>query len=114
MNTQNKKSREETDGRKSANMLVEIKGRIDQHVAAVHDACRDYLAQQEKSEASALREITIEIRVSLDEPKSPLFDAPKTSMECWDSTYICGKSPTGYTYCTKRICVITEPVIISP
>jgi hypothetical protein len=97
----------------NTNELVKFKDSINEQVAAVHAACRDFLAQQGQTGASVPREIRIDIRVSLDAPESPArASLAERSIECWDRTYVCGKGPSGYTYCTQRLCMIVDPVTV--
>lgn len=96
---------------KNTRALLLFSDSIDAHIAALHAACRDLLAQKDANGAPT-REVRIEIRSSLDPAAPSEYSSPTTdrSIECWDHTYPCGKDPNGYVYCSVRVCMIVESV----
>jgi hypothetical protein len=114
MDSQHEKPTKNMIDRNNTSVLVKFKDSINEQVAAIHAACRDFLARQGQTDTSVPREIRIDIRVSLDAPESPsrALVSADSSMECWDHTYPCGKSPSGYIYCTQRVCMIVGPVTV--
>lgn len=94
--------------------LSELTDSINEQVAALHAVCRDFLARQDRGENPVPREIRIDIRSSLDDPESQTraLTTAESSMECWDHTYVCGKSAAGYIYCTNKVCMIVGPVTV--
>lgn len=103
-----------TDG-SNTRALMEFKDGINEHIDALHTACRDFFARQGESNKSVPREIRIEIRSSLDGPESPkrALANDERSVECWDYDYICGKYANGDPiYCSVLICIIVGPVTL--
>ena len=97
-----------------ARTLGEFTESINEQVAALQAACRDFLAQQGQTKKNVPREIRIEIRSSLDDPESQtrVLATAERSMDCWDHTYVCGKSESGYIYCSHKVCMIVGPITV--
>jgi hypothetical protein len=98
----------------NARTLSEFKDSINEQVAALQAVCRDFLARQGQTEKNVPHEIRIEIRSSLDDPESRtrVLATAESSMDCWDHTYICGKSTSGYIYCSQKVCMIVGPITV--
>lgn len=98
----------------SARTLSEFADSINEQVNALQATCRDFLARQEQTEKRSPREIRIALRSSLDDPESQthVLATAERSMDCWEHTYVCGKSTSGYIYCTATVCMIVEPITL--
>ena len=63
------------------------------------------------------REIRIDIRTGLDEPRPPAhaLESDKHMMECWDAIYVCGHFLTGEPYyCSVTVYEVVETITVTP
>lgn len=102
-----------TDGN-NTRALVEFKDSINEHIDALHTACRDFFGRQGESNKPVPREIQIDIRSGMNRSESPARAlANDERSECWDYDYICGKYANGDPiYCSVLICIIVGPVTV--
>jgi hypothetical protein len=87
-------------------LLNLLQDRLSGEVAAIHAAALELLSGQQGPAPSALR---MSINVEPGEATEPRPEsAPATyAATCWDHTYACGKSTTGYIMCTVQICMFS-------
>lgn len=88
-------------------VLFDLAESVTSHVAALQAAGRDLLMRRANAGMPVPTEIKFEIKVGPggDQPTTdPLL---RQSVECWDHTYACGKSESGYVMCTAHVCMIT-------
>lgn len=86
-------------------LLTMLQERLSGEIAAIHAAGLEMLSGQHGPAASAVRlSINVEPESSPEPGREP---AANRSATCWDYTYVCGKTPTGYTECTVHICMYT-------
>ena len=87
-------------------LLSMLQERLSGEVAAIHAAALEMLSGQQGAAPSALRmSITVEPEIEPEPARQPL--AANRSTTCWDHTYACGKSESGYIMCTVHICMYT-------
>lgn len=81
--------------------LEDFRRDVRDQIEAILTAGRDML------EHGSGGELPTGARVELSVGANPAEDdATIRSVDCWDHTYACGKSPSGYIYCTVRVCMI--------
>ena len=87
-------------------LLTLLQERLSGEVAAIHAAALELLSGQQGPAPSALR---LSINVEPGEATEPHPEpGPATyAATCWDHTYACGKSESGYIMCTVHICMYT-------
>jgi hypothetical protein len=87
-------------------LLTMLQERLSGEVAAIHAAALDLLSGQQGPAPSAVR---MSINVEPQGVPEPGQDPPVAtySASCWDHTYACGKSESGYIMCTVQICMYT-------
>lgn len=99
----------------SSEMGQEFRDLVSEHVEALRKTAEAYLSTNQKAGDNVPRELRVQISVGLNNPDG---DAPapaaNAGRDCWDATYICGKGPTGYMYCTRKVCIEIGPVEVLP
>jgi hypothetical protein len=87
-------------------LLTLLQERLSGEVAAIHAAALELLSGQQGPAPGAVRmSINVEPKdASEQHQESP---AATYSASCWDHTYACGKSESGYIMCTVQICMYT-------
>lgn len=105
-----------TRSNSNANALNEFADCIKEQITALKESCREFLDRQCQTDKNCPREIKIEIGSSLDNPDSPTprFVTLNDSSDCWTNTYHCGKTTSGYIYCSQTICMYAGPVTVAP
>lgn len=81
--------------------LTDFRQGISEQISAIFAAGREIL--DNGSGAEMPTGVRVELSVGPDPAES---SAANRSVECWDHTYVCGKSTSGYIYCTNRVCMI--------
>lgn len=83
-----------------------LQERLSGEVAAIHAAALELLSGQQGTPPSAVRmSINVEPEPTPAPDREPV--AANRSATCWDHTYACGKSESGYIMCTVHICMYT-------
>jgi hypothetical protein len=86
-------------------LLTMLQEQLSVEVAAIHAAALEMLSGQHGTAASAVRmSVNVEPQTTPDAGREP---AENRAATCWDHTYACGKSETGYIMCTVHICMYT-------
>jgi hypothetical protein len=87
-------------------LLTLLQERLSGEVAAIHAAALELLSGQQGTAPSAVRmSINVEPEISPEPGRDGA--AANRSAACWDHTYACGKSESGYIMCTVHICMQT-------
>jgi hypothetical protein len=87
-------------------LLTMLQERLSGEVAAIHAAALEMLSGQHGTVANAVRvSMTVEPQTTPEADQEVV--AANRSTTCWDHTYACGKSETGYIMCTVHICMYT-------
>lgn len=87
-------------------LLTLLQERLSGEVAAIHAAALEMLSGQQGTAPSAVRmSINVEPEISPEPGREGV--AANRSATCWDHTYACGKSESGYIMCTVHICMQT-------
>ena len=83
-----------------------LQERLSGEIAAIHAAALEILSGQQGTAPQAIRmSINVEPEVVVEPGQEPV--AANRSTTCWDHTYACGKSETGYIMCTVHVCMYT-------
>lgn len=87
-------------------LLTMLQERLSSEIASIHAAALEMLSGQHGTAASAVRmSINVEPETTSEPGREPA--AANRSATCWDHTYACGKSESGYIMCTVHICMYT-------
>ncbi len=87
-------------------LLTMLQERLSGEVAAIHAAALEMLSGHQGTAPSALRmSINVEPESTPEPGREPV--AANRPATCWDHTYACGKSESGYIMCTVQTCMYT-------
>jgi hypothetical protein len=85
-------------------LLTMLQERLSGEIAAIHAAALEILSGQQGSVPHAIRmSISVEPEATSEPGQEPA--AANRSTTCWDHTYACGKSESGYIMCTVHVCM---------
>lgn len=85
-------------------LLTLLQERLSGEVAAIHAAALEMLSGQQGTAPGAVRmSISVEPEITPEPGREAV--AANRSATCWDHTYACGKSESGYIMCTVHICM---------
>lgn len=87
-------------------LLSMLQERLSGEVAAIHAAALEMLSGQQGTAPSAVR-MSINVEPEGDQGSGQEPELANRSATCWDHTYACGKSTTGYIMCTVHVCMYT-------
>jgi hypothetical protein len=95
--------------------MMRFLGEVDQNISALHAAARERLSAVAEDSKDGMGEIQICLTVSPNpEGAARSADEHGSATECWTETKPCGKSQTGYIYCTIKYCETVGPITVGP